>query len=236
MPKRFLLLGILIVALTTTGFYMYSMYKPNAKRLLTFRTWIRNPASHPDWKVTAGSQCESAPFLFPTDGFVGFLWGDSFRPGHSHQGIDIFAGTDVGITPVTSAYPGYLTRLSDWISTVIVRVPSDPLKPNRQIWLYYTHMADQFGNSFISDEFPAGTVEEPIEAGTFLGYQGNYSGEPNNPVGVHLHFSIIEDDGNGRFKNELEIKNTLDPSTYLGLPLNAYENRDQVPQCNPMVE
>ena len=105
--------------------------------------WINNPASHPDWKLAAGSQCGSAPFRFPTDGFVGFLWGDSMGWRHIHQGIDIFAGTEIGVTPVVSAYPGYLTRLSDWKSSVIVRVPSDPLQPDRQIWLYYTHMADE---------------------------------------------------------------------------------------------
>jgi murein DD-endopeptidase MepM/ murein hydrolase activator NlpD len=226
-----MLFGILLVALVSAGFFLFRMYRPNAARLLTFRTWIKDPASHPDWKLSAGSQCGSAPFIFPTDGFVGFLWGDSFRPGHAHQGIDIFAGTDVGITRVIAAYPGYLSRLPDWKSTVIVRVPDDPLQPGRQIWLYYTHMADEFGNSYVSDEFPPGTSEQYIEAGTFLGYQGDYSGDPGNPVGVHLHFSIVEDDGNGQFKNELEIKNTLDPSPYLGLPLNAYENRDRIPLC-----
>jgi peptidoglycan LD-endopeptidase LytH len=231
MSKRFVLVGILLVALVSTGLYLFRMYRPNAARLISFRTWINNPASHPDWKLTAGTQCGSAPFIFPTDGFIGFLWGDSFRPGHAHQGIDIFAGADVGITRVIAAYPGYLSRPTDWKSTVIVRVPSDPLQPDRQIWLYYTHMADQVGNSFISEEFPAGTSEIFIEAGTLLGYQGDYSGDPGNPVGVHLHFSIVEDDGNGQFKNELEIENTLDPSPYLGLPLNGYENRDTVPLC-----
>jgi len=227
-----MLFGILIVAIVTTLFYLYRTYRPNAARLVSFRTWMRNPISHPDWKLAAGSQCGSAPFLFPTDGFVGFLWGDSFRPGHKHQGIDIFAGTGINITHVISAYPGYLTRLSDWKSSVIVRVPSDPLNPGEQIWLYYTHMADPSGNSFISEEFPPGTTEKYIEAGTYLGKQGDYSGDPNNPVGIHLHFSIVKDDGNGSFKNELEIKNTLDPSPYLGLPLNAYENRDRVPICD----
>jgi hypothetical protein len=142
----------------------------------------------------------------------------------------------VGITQVLAAYPGYLTRQAEWKSAVIVRVPSDPLSPGQQIWLYYTHMADQFGNSYISSDFPAGTSEKLIEAGTFLGYQGNYSGDPNNPVGVHLHFSIVEDDGSERFKNELDIDNTLDPSPYLGIPLNAYENRDRVPLCEAVVE
>src|SRR5215216_81205 len=231
MHKRSLFLSIIFIAIFAAAGTAYYLYRSNSARLLTFRTWMNNPASHPDWKLAAGSQCASAPFRFPTDGFVGFLWGDSMSWRHIHQGIDIFAGTEIGVTRVVAAYPGYLTRLSDWKSTVIVRVPSDPLEPDRQIWLYYTHMADESGNSLISSDFPPGTSEVPIDTGTFLGYQGYYSGNPANPVGVHLHFSIVEDDGNGGFKNELDIKNTLDPSLYLGLPLNAYENRDRVPLC-----
>jgi hypothetical protein len=92
-------------------------------------------------------------------------------------------------------------------------------------------MADQNGDSYISAEFPPGTKEVHVEAGTFLGYQGNYSGDPNNPVGVHLHLSVVKDDGNGTFKNELDINNTYDPSSYLGLSLNANENPDQIPVC-----
>ena len=64
-----------------------------------------------------------------------------------------------------------------------------------------------------------------------LGYQGNYSGDPNNPTGVHLHFSIVKDDGQGRFRNELEIKNTLDPSPYLGLAVDASQNPGDIPIC-----
>lgn len=233
MNKRFVFASTLIVAAITavgTAYYLY--YRPNSARLLAFRTWINNPASHPDWKLSAGTQCESAPFHFPTDGFVGFLWGDSFRVGHRHQGIDIFAGTEIGVTRVVSAYPGFLTRLPDWKSTVIVRVPDDPLQPGRQIWLYYTHMADEQGNSFISTEFPPGSYEVPIDTGTFLGFQGDYSGDPNNPVGVHLHVSIVKDDGSGGFKNELDFNNTYDPSPYFGLQLDARKNPREIPVCS----
>jgi hypothetical protein len=236
MSKRFLLLSILFVASVAAALTAYYTYRPNIARLEKFRQWRRDPDAHPEWKLLAGSRCGSAPFLFPTDGFAGFLWGDSFGLRHTHQGIDIFAGTDLGVTRVISAYPGYLRRLPEWKSALIVRVPEDPLQPGRQIWLYYTHMADQDGNSFISDEFPPGTSEKFVEAGTLLGYQGNYSGDPNNPTGLHLHFSIVEDDGSGQFKNELEIQNTIDPSPYLGLPVNGSENRDRVPLCEAMVE
>jgi len=231
MSKRFVVFSAFVVALLVGGYYLYRTYRPSSARLLSFRAWMQDPASHPEWNTQAGSRCGNAPFIFPTNGLVGFLWDDSFRPGHRHQGVDIFGGEGVGVTPVIAAYPGYLTRLSDWKSSVIVRIPEDPLQPGRQIWTYYTHMADQSGLSYISEDFPPGTTEHWIEAGTFLGYQGNYSGDPNNPTGVHLHFSIVRDDGLGNFRNELEIGNTLDPSPYLGMRVNSNQNPDTVPVC-----
>ena len=201
-------------------------------RSIRLGEWFLNGGQHADWKIQAGDSCGEAPFVMPTDGYIGFIWGDSFRPGHVHQGLDIFGGQDVGVTPVVAAASGYLTRLPEWRSAVILRIPQDPLQPDRQIWLYYTHMADRSGNSYIEAQYPAGTEEVYVAAGTLLGYQGNYSGDPNNPTGVHLHFSIVLDDGKGTFRNELEIKNTLDPSPYLGLPLNARVNTSTVPVCD----
>jgi hypothetical protein len=230
MQKKFLLITF-AVAIGTALFYLYYALRPDSVRRVQALSWIRDPSSRPDLLIKQGARCGDAPFLFPTDGMVGFLWDDSFRPGHHHQGIDIFAGTGVGITPVSVSYPGYLTRLPDWKSSVIVRIPEDPLVPGRQIWVYYTHMADRNGASFISPDFPPGTIEKYVEVGQFLGYQGNYSGDPNNPVGVHLHVSVVKDDGLGHFKNELDINNTYDPSPYFGLSLNGRKNPDQVPLC-----
>lgn len=227
--KPFLL--ALPVAVAVAGIYLYFNYGRGSARTAQVIDWFRDPSSRPELMMTASMRCGDAPFIFPTDGLIGFIWDDSFRPGHRHSGLDIFSGTDVGVTPIVAAYPGYLTRQEDWKSTVIIRVPRDPLQPSRQIWIYYTHMADRDGNSFVSSEFPPGTKEMFVEAGTLLGYQGYYSGDPLNPVGIHLHISIVEDDGFGNFKNELEIENTYDPSPYFGLPLNAYENPDTIPVC-----
>jgi murein DD-endopeptidase MepM/ murein hydrolase activator NlpD len=230
MSKKFVFLAIL-VAIAAAGIYLYFNFRRSSVRTAQVFDWFRDPSSRSELMMTAGTRCGDAPFIFPTDGLIGFIWDDSFRPGHRHTGIDIFAGTEVGVTPVVAAYSGYLTRQSDWKSTVIIRVPDDPLQPGRQIWVYYTHMADAQGNPLISSEFAAGTAEVYVEAGTFLGYQGNYSGDPSNPVGVHLHISVVKDNGLGNFKNELEIKNTYDPSLYFGLPLNANINLDTIPVC-----
>ena len=193
--------------------------------------WLRSADKNSGWMIAARTRCGAATFAFPTDGFVVFLWVDSFRPGHRRQGIDIFGGEEPGLTPVYAAYSGYLTRLPDWKSSVIIRIPSDPRQPSRPIWTYYTHLANRDGSSYIEAEFPAGTIEQYVEAGTLLGYQGNYSGDPNNPTGVHLHFSIVLDDGSGQFLNELKIQNTLDPSPYFGLSLNAKTNSGEIPLC-----
>lgn len=230
LPVLRLILSSLVVVALVSAYFLYRRYAPNVTRSAQVRAWLGNPVAHPDWVQHAGQRCVGAPFIFPTNGFVGYLWGDSFRLGHHHQGIDIFGGQAPGVTPVIAAYPGYLTRLPDWKSSVIIRIPHDPLQPDRQIWTYYTHMADLDGNSFIDEHFPPGTNEVYIEAGALLGYQGNFSGDPNNPVGVHLHFSIILDEG-GRFRNELEFRNSLDPSPYLGMLLNATQNQGEIPRC-----
>ena len=193
--------------------------------------WIRHAENHPEWAVQTGDRCNDAPFSMPASGYIGFLWDDSFRPGHRHSGLDIFGGTDNGITPIYAAYDGYLTRQSDWKSTVIIRIPADPLQPERQIWTYYTHMADEQGIDFISDDFPPGTSDIFVKAGTLLGYQGNYSGTPGNPTGVHLHFSIVKDDGEGQFLNETIIENTLDPSPYFNIMLDANQSPPEIQIC-----
>jgi peptidoglycan LD-endopeptidase LytH len=224
--------GVIIVAGLVTAYYLYK-HADNSPRSPNVDAWIRNPEDHPDWAVQALQHCGSAPFTMPTSGFIGYLWDDTFEPSHRHQGIDIFGGSQPNQTPIYAAYDGYLSRLPDWKSSLIIRIPSDPLKPGRQIWTYYTHMADKQGNSFISPNFPQGTSEVFIKAGTLLGHQGNYSGDPNQPVGVHLHFSIVQDDGTGKFRNELDIKDTYDPSPYFQLNLNADSNQAEIPVCPP---
>lgn len=221
-----------IVVIAVAAVYLVWRYQPTSMRAALAFAWIKDPASHPGLVTAAGSRCGNAPFIFPTTGVPGFIWDDPMQLGHRHQGIDIFAGTDVNVTPVIAVYYGFLTRLPDWKSSLIIRVPNDPLQPGRQIWIYYTHMADADGNSFISPDFPPGTSEKPVEAGTVLGRQGDYSGDPNNPVGVHLHISFVKDKA-GQFMNELDINNTYDPSPYFGLPLNARTNRDSIPVCDP---
>jgi len=230
MSRRLFVTSVLVVGLTTAAVVLYRTYRPSGLRVARVFAWLRAPCAGSDRVIDVGSRCGDAPFIFPTTGIAGFLWGDSFRLGHRHQGVDIFSGTAVNVAPVVAAYPGYLTRLPEWKSTVIVRVPDDPLQPGRQIWVYYTHMADPAGNSFVSDEFPPGTFEKAVQAGTLLGHQGDYSGDPNNPVGVHLHVSIVKDEA-GRFMNELAIENTYDPSPYFGLSLNARLSPDDAPIC-----
>jgi peptidoglycan LD-endopeptidase LytH len=220
-----------LVVLLAGGWLVYRESSPDAARLMRLRTYWANPDSHGSWMIRAGQGCGSAPFLQPTDGLVGFMWRDSMRFGHIHQGIDIFGPTPLGETPVVAAYDGYMTRLPGWRSAVIERIPEDPLHPGRQIWLYYAHMADAGGVSYIDSRFPPGSYEVPVSAGDLLGFQGDYSGDPANPVGMHLHFSIVKDDGTGHFTNELEVRNTLDPGPYLGFDVNAGSVGETIAVC-----
>ena len=215
---------LVIVALFVLYFAITLINSLRDPRSRAFLQWRQGDVAARQALVTVQRDaCPGAPFILPADGFIGLLFGDPRGPysaANPHQGIDIFSQTEPGITPVYAAYDGYVTRESDWRSTLIMRVPEDPLQPDRQIWLYYTHMADREGNDFIVDTFAPGTRELFVEQGTLLGYTGDYNGNATRTVWVHLHFSVVQDDGNGRYRNELDINNTLDPSPYLGLSVN----------------
>jgi len=82
-------------------------------------------------------------------------------------------------------------------------------------------MASETGRvDYIEDAFAPGVREFFVAQGTLLGYTGNYGGNRLRAVWVHLHFSIVLDDGSGRYRNELIFDNTLDPSPYMGMHLN----------------
>lgn len=214
-----ILLGVFVVS-RGVG-YLRLLSDPRSQ---AFLQWAQgDPNARAELITEQRDACPGAPFVLPTDGFIGLLYEDPRGPysnSNPHQGIDIFSEGDPGTTPVYAAYDGYVTREASWRSALILRVPDDPLRPGNQIWLYYTHMADREGNSFIEPAFPPGTNETFVEQGTLLGYTGNYNGNAARNIWVHLHFSIVQDDGNGRFLNELEFANTLDPSPYLGMALN----------------
>ncbi|MGD0172987.1 MAG: M23 family metallopeptidase [Anaerolineales bacterium] len=231
LPALGLTLFAVLVAAAVLAYLILRGRLGDPKRNALVREYLHSPSAHPAWVTRANSRCEGAPFAFPTDGYVGYLWGDTFQPLKRHQGIDIFGNLPLGQTPVLSTSDGFLTRLADWKSAVIIRVPDDPLSPGRTIWIYYAHMADPQGNSFIEAEFPPGTLEKPVRMGQRLGFQGNFSGDPANPSGVHLHLSIVLGDGRGGFRNETDIANTLDPSPYFRMPLNAGSGGYGPPRC-----
>jgi murein DD-endopeptidase MepM/ murein hydrolase activator NlpD len=233
LPALGLAVGAALVAGAVLAYLVLRGRLGDPRRNALVWEYLRDPASHPDWVTRANSRCEGAPFAFPTDGYIGYLWGDVMKPLQRHQGIDIFGNLPLGKTPVYSASDGFVTRLADWKSALIVRVPDDPLSPGREIWIYYAHMADPEGNSFTDASFPPGTMEAPVRMGQPLGFQGNYSGDPANPTGVHLHLSIVRGDGRGGFLNETDIANTLDPSPYFGMRLSTEAGRYGAPECVP---
>lgn len=223
-----LLAGLILLGLCLGCFFAY-LWLRNVPVIDLLR-YRQDPESVELPVVTDLAQCQGAPFVMPTSGWVGIVYGDSILGTLDHSGLDIFGLEGNGVTPVYAAYDGYLTRLPEWKSAVIIRHPEDPLVPGRQIWTFYTHMADASGRSYIIDKIPPDTVELPVKQGTLLGYQGDYNGQSWRSMDTHLHFSIVLDDGRGKFLNETDRANTVDPSPYLGMRLNS-TCADRPPAC-----
>ncbi len=230
-----LLIGI-VAALVAYRFLLPRLSNGESNSPEPIGRWFTDLSSRPALTTTMKQKaCPGAPFILPSDGFIGLLWNDPAGPYtvlRTHTGIDIFGDGAPGTVPVYAAYDGWITRLPDWVSSVIIR-HDDPLQAGRTIWTYYTHMASvDASRSFIAADFPAGTVDEPIKQGTLLGYQGEYAGVGAAPIGMHVHFSIVLSEDDGSFKNEAQIENTLDPSPYLGMDVNIAGLPDRPIRCS----
>src|SRR5688500_12321275 len=225
---------VLIALLLICGFVALMLYSSSQSDSSThIRRWFRDEDSRDELITVSRERCGDAPFILPSDGFIGLLYADPAGPYsvlNRHTGIDIFGDGEPGEVPVYAAYDGYLTRLEAWVSSVIIE-HDDPLNEGQKIWTYYTHMASEDGESYIVDAFPSGTRGMVVEQGTMLGYQGEYNGSANFPIGLHLHFSIVKSDDNGSFLNEANLDNTLDPTPYLGLKLRYDEATNRPIRC-----
>jgi hypothetical protein len=226
--KHWLLLLALLAAAGAAAWWWW--WQPRANRpesiarVLRLRARFADRGAHAAWEVRAGQRCANAALLMPTSGLIGFGWNDSFRSGHRHTGYDIYSPLGVeNMEPVVAASAGYLTREPDWLSTVIIRhLNFGGVHPPAQVWTYYTHMAAADGKqSFVDAEFPPGTREVFVEAGTVLGKQGTWSGTQHMPTGLHLHFSVVRSEGDGGYANETRIDNTYDPGPLLGVTADA---------------
>src|SRR5690348_4590239 len=122
MRRAFLILILVVVGAGLGLGYIYFArpFAETAGHVSRLREYLNDPGAHADWQITAGTRCGDAPFVLPTTGYLGFGYGDSWSLGKRHQGFDIFGPTSLGATPVVAAYDGYLTRLADWKSTVII--------------------------------------------------------------------------------------------------------------------
>ncbi len=215
-----------------TGIQSNPRSETNENTTANNRSWL--PFGRIDLATQQRENCANAPFLIPTEGYIGLYYNDPSRPYNQtrpHQGVDIFIDEAPGTVPVYAVYDGYISHRWEWQSAVIQRIPSDPLNPGQQIWVYYTHMADEYGNDFIEPAFDYGANEVFVEKGTLLGYVGNYDGNVPSRIHPHLHLSIVKDDGWGTYLNELEIANTLDPSPYLGLAVGYQSAEINNPNC-----
>lgn len=235
MRRRIFVFGLVVLLGIGAGlaYWIYGWYFGALNSNGPIRQWLTDTSVHDDFNTPVFTQCPGAPFIIPSEGFIGLLWNDPsapYTPLRRHTGIDIFGVGMSGSIPIYAAYDGLLSRPESWLSTVIIQ-HEDPLQAGRTIWTYYTHMANRSGtHSFIAEDFPRGTYGVPVEQGTLLGYQGEYAGNAAG-IAMHLHISIVLSNPDGSFKNEAVLANTLDPSPYFGMKLDATQQRLRPVTC-----
>jgi hypothetical protein len=122
---RLMIIGLILGIGAFAAYRLYRWYRNSGTGSNNYIVeWLTDPASHEVLKSEAFSRCPNAPFILPTEGFIGLLWNDASAPYNftsRHTGLDIFGYGTVGTIPIYAVYEGWLTRHEDWRSTVSLR-------------------------------------------------------------------------------------------------------------------
>ena len=106
MSKRFIMLSIVAVAiLAAIGSAIYMYRRPTAARLISFRTWINNPASRPNWKLSPVPNADQPPLSFPLMALSDSYGETHFAPVTSTKALISSQGPKSDVTRVIAAYP-----------------------------------------------------------------------------------------------------------------------------------
>ena len=153
--------------------------------------------------------CPGALWQLPSDGRLGVKW--------QADALVFFGQGSDGKVPVYAVADGSLWRPEGWLDGVIIQ-HENPLESGKKVWTYYGNMSSANGNrSYVAPEFPIGAENVPVKAGQLLGYQGSWSGNPQWPMWIHVHFAVIRTAGEFPWTSTSAF--LLDPSPYLGLRL-----------------
>lgn len=175
--------------------------------------------------LPALTTCTGAVWRLPGDGALGVKPTDG--------GLDFFGQGNAGQLPVYAVADGFLVRFPEWWDAVAIQ-HDDPLHPGEKVWSYYSAMGSANGSdSYVARDFPPGAANIPVKAGQLLGYQGSWSGRPNWPTWIHIHFAVIRAGEGGVFPGDLTLAEKLDPALYLNLAVEPGSANDthQSLQC-----
>lgn len=163
---------------------------------------------------SAAFQCSGAPFIAPTWGWQQTFWRQpisyvSADGDRLHDGIDLAqVNNQEGVEPVYAVCNGTLNPISKYSFRILCDTIDARFNvPNRNVYVYYTHMANKSGStSYILTPF-RGSSSVRVSQGQHLGYQGSYGVSKY----VHLHFSVNSQWGE---------RYNIDPSRYFGTALD----------------
>lgn len=196
--------------------------------VLTFPMVIPIPPS----TVSTVEATHGAAGHFPTSDYCGWVWRHPKPDGKRHNGLDVWTKSDgTGLSgakgfPVQLAYPGVLKeKLFGNAKLYGLRFHH----PDRDESTHYWHMADaDSSTSYVENALVVG---QSYPAGTFLGFQGNFTPGSTDRT-THLHATLTTGDtpDDGYVPGEHPFSATSyskDPTTFFGRNLNY----DSAGQC-----
>ena len=163
--------------------------------------------------VSAPSECSAGAWPLPTRATMGYRYENGW--------LSLYGAGPEGTVPVVAVAPGEVFRPEGFPEGSLAVIHEDPKNPAKRVILYYTEMQSyRKGEPLISEKIPLGATSLGVTAGETLGYQGMWSGRPNQQDWLHVTLGIAPYDSQfleetGKLEDKL-----VSPAEYFGIQLD----------------
>ena len=188
------------------------------------QTFVYQPRTR--HQSTLISECENGVWALPTTAYLGYRYRD---------GLLAFYGAGAeGQVPVKAVADGLFYRLEGIPEGSFLILHEDPLNPGEKLIAYYGDMRSYQGDRiFISEAFLGNVQGVSVSKGETIGFQGMWSGSPNQQDWLHITFGLAPYDSQFLEEPDLLFENLIDPSVYFGIEIDTGAKSVKPIKCLP---
>lgn len=177
-------------------------------------------------KIEVPSSCPGGVWPLPTSAYLGYKY---------QEGTLTFYGAGLeGQVPITAPADGLVYRPKNFPEGSLLILHEDTHHSGDQVISLFEDLRPFRGQTdLISDRFPIGSAGLAVKKGDVIGFQSTWSENQNQPVWLHVDYSLAVYSPDYFDDYELLKANLINPGDYFGITVDFNMDSIKPIKCSP---